>query len=269
MNKKALLVGINYIGTPNQLGGCINDVLNVQEILLTEYGYKAENILLLTDNTTYKPSKANIISGFAWLLTADSNSNFNPANYSTRSAVATGQHNYFHYSGHGTRVSSHWQNHDAICPLDFANSGMMSDGEISSYLTHRVPPNSDLNATIDACHSANCFDLDWTCKPFNLGLGYSLQQISNFPPTNAPVMMLSGCQDNQTSSDLVTNNYEGIRQDQGALTCTLLKVLQENKYNISCEQLLYKVCNDIKVLSQQIPAMTFGQKINIDSPYSM
>jgi hypothetical protein len=100
-------------------------------------------------------------------------------------------------------------------------------------------------------------------------LGYSLQQISNFPPTNAPVMMLSGCQDNQTSSDLVTNNYEGIRQDQGALTCTLLKVLQENKYNISCEQLLYKVCNDIKVLSQQIPAMTFGQKINVDSPYSM
>ena len=25
-NKKALLIGINYIGTPNQLNGCINDI---------------------------------------------------------------------------------------------------------------------------------------------------------------------------------------------------------------------------------------------------
>ena len=34
MDKRALLVGINYYGTNNKLNGCINDVENINNFLL-------------------------------------------------------------------------------------------------------------------------------------------------------------------------------------------------------------------------------------------
>ena len=34
MNKKiALLIGINYVGSPHGLNGCINDILNMKKML--------------------------------------------------------------------------------------------------------------------------------------------------------------------------------------------------------------------------------------------
>ena len=33
MSKLALLIGINYIGTPCQLSGCINDIKETKKIL--------------------------------------------------------------------------------------------------------------------------------------------------------------------------------------------------------------------------------------------
>jgi len=42
--KKALLIGINYRGTANELGGCINDVNSMKNILIKRCGYKEKNI---------------------------------------------------------------------------------------------------------------------------------------------------------------------------------------------------------------------------------
>jgi hypothetical protein len=43
--KRALLVGINYIGTENALNGCINDVENMCDVLKSEFGYNENDIL--------------------------------------------------------------------------------------------------------------------------------------------------------------------------------------------------------------------------------
>ena len=56
-NKKALLIGINYIGTSNELFGCINDVHSITERIKLN-GFT--NITTLTDLTTNKPTKDNI-----------------------------------------------------------------------------------------------------------------------------------------------------------------------------------------------------------------
>ena len=58
VNKNALLIGCNYIGTQYELSGCINDVVNIQHKLKTQYGFN--NILIMTDTTSKKPTKANI-----------------------------------------------------------------------------------------------------------------------------------------------------------------------------------------------------------------
>jgi len=48
--KKALLVGINYIGTERELKGCINDVNNLFYFVTSRFGFPRSSVLTLTDN---------------------------------------------------------------------------------------------------------------------------------------------------------------------------------------------------------------------------
>ena len=64
-NKSALLIGINYTGTQNQLYGCINDAKAIQN-RIKQNGFN--NITMLTDFTIKKANKSNIISEFKNLL---------------------------------------------------------------------------------------------------------------------------------------------------------------------------------------------------------
>ena len=64
-NKKALLIGINYVDTPNQLNGCINDVNSIWE-RISKNGF--DNINILTDYTSIKPNKTNILNAFTKTL---------------------------------------------------------------------------------------------------------------------------------------------------------------------------------------------------------
>ena len=86
--KRGLLVGINYIGTDLELRGCVNDVRNVNNFLLS-IGYLQKNIRRLTDNTIQKPTKQNITTNLINMI--------NNAN--------TGDELFFLYSGHGTQIT--------------------------------------------------------------------------------------------------------------------------------------------------------------------
>ena len=39
MNKAALLIGINYKNTNHELNGCINDVKDVKQVLISQYSF--------------------------------------------------------------------------------------------------------------------------------------------------------------------------------------------------------------------------------------
>src|SRR5690349_4891089 len=90
MTKRALLIGINYYKTPNnQLNGCINDV-NEIKLLLLQLGYKAANIVMMTDKFSgiLEPTKKNILAQIDLLV----------------SKVVAGDTVMLHYSGHGTQI---------------------------------------------------------------------------------------------------------------------------------------------------------------------
>ena len=87
--KRALLIGINYIGQQGQLSGCHNDVLNMVEYLKDVHGFADENITLLLDDGKHtSPTHANILSAYRRLV-AES---------------APGDAVYCHYSGHGGKL---------------------------------------------------------------------------------------------------------------------------------------------------------------------
>ena len=69
--RKALLIGINYFGQRGQLRGCINDVRNMSAYLVEHFGYKREDMVLLTDdqqNPMSQPTKQNILRAMHWLV---------------------------------------------------------------------------------------------------------------------------------------------------------------------------------------------------------
>ena len=69
INKKAaLLIGINYQGTRNELGGCENDIYDMKAKLMVTYGILEEDILVLTEKESKQPTYANIIYGINWLV---------------------------------------------------------------------------------------------------------------------------------------------------------------------------------------------------------
>lgn len=258
--KKALLVGINYKGTANELRGCINDVNDMKQVLIRKYGYKEKYILVLTDNTVYKPTAKNIILAWKWLLSDATKFGFPRRKYT----LSHEGNFFFHYSGHGAQV---WDRNgdevdrmdETICPLDFRSAGFITDDFIRENLANLVPNNCQLTCVIDACHSESSMDLLWICKA-NLAGNNQIEKCGQYQATNGVIVMISGCRDAQTSADIIVNHIPN-----GALTFALLQTLKEANYKLSWEQLLNDTYRFIRTnnLSAQMPCLSFGREVSL------
>ena len=224
--KRALLVGINYIGTPYRLNGCINDVINMEAFLRT-IGY-TEFIKYTDDDPTKLPTRNNILIGFLSLL---------------KNAKA-GDELWFHYSGHGTLQRD--TNKDevsgqdsCICPVDFPSAGFITDDIIRANLAVKVPAGVKLVIVLDSCHSGTGADLRFKCDdssylkkkskqpkvfdPNDWLINQKITELKNYSLTSGDVFLISGCSDTQTSADAyITNKWAG------ALTYCFLTLLKSN-----------------------------------------
>ncbi|KAI8390155.1 caspase domain-containing protein, partial [Blakeslea trispora] len=215
--KRALLIGINYIGTSSELNG--------------KYMEK-EDMVILTDDQEeekFKPTRANIISAMQWLV---------------HDAEADD-------SGHGGRIEDVHHDEDdsfdeTIYPLDFeqfeGTSGQIIDDDLHDLLVRPLPPKCRLTAIFDSCHSGTVLDLPYVystqgeIKEQNLfkyagkgflsaGIAYAQgdkegalasimslgkqlmeardvsDRVRRKNASQADVIMFSGCKDDQTSAD--------------------------------------------------------------------
>lgn len=241
--KKALLIGINYKGTSYELKGCINDVNNMKEFLLTQ-GYNEENIEILSDDTSFKPTRINILNKILDLVLSDCNNLF------------------FHYSGHGTYIAdtdgSELDGRDeCIVPLDYMRSGVIIDDEIRGLL-QALDKKKKMFMILDCCNSGTGTDLCFNM--YERGGRYEMMRCKKHSKTRGQVVMLSGCKDDQFSNDcFIDGTY------QGALTNTFLKVIKSDKY-ISYIQLMKNIHSILRSEKlDQIPCLSSGKRLNIRS----
>jgi hypothetical protein len=263
--RRALLVGINYVGTPYQLRGCVNDINNIGSYLFTMRKYNS--FIVMTDFSRQKPTRANILAGFNALL---------------KGAVA-GDELWFHFSGHGSLVrdrngDEESGNDSCICPIDYNRSGTISDDIIRNNLALLVPAGVRLYIVLDACHSGTGCDLRYkyddssylTNKSSSMPAKYvpadwSLQQTSyefkRYNKTRGQVFCISGCQDHQTSADAY---MEGT--PSGVLTYLLVSCLRANPIaTYKWKHLLKDICCGEKVNKfEQRTALTSGNPINLE-----
>lgn len=240
INKKAVLIGINYIGTPNELNGCINDAESIKKRLIDN---NFTDITTITDLTDIKPTRDVIIKYFTNLL-----KNSSPGDLLC-----------FIYSGHGSYLKD--TNNDeidgrdeVIVPLDL---NFIKDDELKTIIQKYLKKGVTLFAMFDSCFSGTVLDLKYQYLD-SLNYDKVTENKKNIE-TLGNVLMISGCTDKQTSSDAFFNN-----KAQGAMTWSFLEALQTQPL-LTWRQLVKSMRAKLKESKfKQIPQFSSGKITNID-----
>ncbi|QSL64404.1 hypothetical protein MERGE_001705 [Pneumocystis wakefieldiae] len=284
--KKALFIGINYVNTPRQLTGCINDVNNISQFIRERYGYHTEDMgIAIFTNPRSIPTRRNIIDAMAWLV-KDARPNDSL---------------FFHYSGHGGQIDDFDGDEEdgsdeVIYPLDFSRAGYITDDQMHSILVRPLPPGCRLTAIFDCCHSGSILDLPFTystegkLKEQNLisdsanrilregpsarnmmGITSSIfkvfkratgtdnsMQAKYAKASPADVIMFSGCKDSQTSVDTCVRN-----QATGAMSWAFRNALLKMPYQ-SYIQLLNSIRFELSQKYDQKPQLSCSHPIDLN-----
>ncbi|CAK9439099.1 uncharacterized protein LODBEIA_P33230 [Lodderomyces beijingensis] len=294
--KKALLIGINYIGSKNELRGCINDVDNVEQFLVRN-GFQQGDIVKLVEtsgNPRAIPTRQNILDGIRWLT----------------SGAKPNDSLFFHYSGHGGQTADEpdqYGNYDeddgmdeCIFPVDFKTNGFIIDDLLHDMLVKTIPPGCRLTTLFDSCHSGSALDLPFMYSSKGLlkepsasndagkemlsslkqyamgdsnalmkGLGSVAKVYMNRGKVKkanevskmtkfAPcdAISFSGCKDSQTSADAVIGG-----QATGAMSYAFLTVMNQNP-NQSYLSLLQNMREVLGAKYSQKPQLTSSHPID-------
>ena len=270
-NKKALLVGINYVGTSHELRGCVNDVLATEKVLRNEFGFKDIRILLDAAGTT-----SNIINELNKLV------------YGARE----GDILYFHYSGHGSQVPDSKYDRDEepdgldeiICPVDVNwRDKIVRDDDLKT-IFDKVPNGVNLTVVLDCCNSGSGLDQtqSWNPTKRKVSLEPSAEYASRYLPPPEELTMLveskkldfhkpravtrnvddvglliSGCEAHQTSADAWIGG-----KFMGACTYVLLNTLHAHRWDIGYKTLVRKMNQKLSGYGfTQRPELNGSQKL--------
>jgi hypothetical protein len=237
--KKALCVGINYYSVPqNTLNGCIDDVINVKNMLIDAYGFQRQNITVLRDDVVNAPlslpTKQNILNNLNTLV-------YNSANCDEI---------WFHYSGHGGLIQmSATQTDSFIVPVDFKTAGYILDNDLRSII---MKAKCKFVIFIDSCNSEAVCELPYEFQYQNPN-SYTKNTLYS-PLLNTNIYMISGCKTYQTSAD--TYDYE-YREYVGAFTDAMLHCLRNANHNINILPLYQSICTYLAVNGYtQVPVLS-------------
>ncbi|KAJ9069947.1 Ca(2+)-dependent cysteine protease [Entomophthora muscae] len=292
--KKAVIIGINYTGTENELQGCINDANNIAEFIKTHYGFITKGTVILTDDGHGDglPTKENILKAMRWLV-EDAGPNDSL---------------FFHYSGHGDRQ---WDEDgdeadgfdEIILPLDYEKKGVITDDKMNEIMVRPLPKGCQLTAIFDCSHSGSALDLPYIyneqgklskfvpelniqphttkesgfrrfinrlCRKKSKSVT-KVSRIIEFPnDANVPekgslgdVVLLSSCRDSELSVDAKVN----LSQRTGLLTYAVLNTLMANPYNTSYYELLSRIQYLVNGKFSQAPQLSSSHPMNMEAKF--
>ncbi|KAK3447415.1 hypothetical protein EUGRSUZ_A02943 [Eucalyptus grandis] len=218
-SKRALICGVSYRNTRDELKGCVNDAKCMKFLLTNRFKFPESSILVLTEDERdhqRRPTKQNIRMAMQWLV----------------QGCRPGDSLVFHYSGHGSQQRNYTGDEvdgfdETLCPSDFRTQGMIVDDEINATIVRPLPHGAKLHAVIDSCHSGTMLDLPFLCRMDRSG-----QYIwEDHRPrsgvwkgtSGGEVISFGGCDDNQTSAD--TSALSQVTST-GAMTYSLIQAIE-------------------------------------------
>lgn len=255
--KRALLVGINdYPGKENDLMGCVNDVHNMQDILVSLFGFPRENITMMTDRDA---TTENILEALETLV----------------ESAKQGDQIVFHFSGHGSQVSD--KNGDEpdrcdeiICPYDLDwKSKVIRDDDLSK-IFKSVKPGVHAEVFLDCCHSgtglrgAGGRSASYTKKRFLTPPKDVMPQsqepglVCLKPIKPAKIQVLwAACRSDQYAADALMDGRYG-----GAFTSYLCNCIRQANGGINRNDALKLIRNGLRKGGfNQLPQLETGRKL--------
>ncbi|OAX36268.1 hypothetical protein K503DRAFT_695443 [Rhizopogon vinicolor AM-OR11-026] len=186
-------IGINYKGQRWELKGCNNDIGNIFQPLVNQWGYHPRDITLLTDEGNNPlPTRSNILYEMHRLV----------------SHARAGDSMFVHFSGHGSQVrdadGDEVDGYDeVIFPVDYQESGVIVDDEIHDILVKPLPAGCRLTALFDSCHSGTVLDLPYIYQANGRLRSHTMnsQALAKYP--KAHVVLFAGCSDLQGSGGII------------------------------------------------------------------
>lgn len=261
---RALLIGINYIGSKSRLFGCINDVNNIKKLLLNFVGFQEDEITVMTDDlpadSPLYPTRANILA----------NMNKIAAEIKKQGDVL-----FVHYSGHGTYIRQTLTKRtnvgdeddgkdEAICPVDYASKGLILDDELRTVLISKLPAGAVFRAIFDNCFSGTVLDCRYVYRPSStLANNTALAKVKNarIPLCLCDAKYISGARDDQTAADSFANG-----EACGALSDAILTSIDTLGLDQSCGAFLNSVTKYmLKKRHTQRPMLGSGAKEDIEA----
>jgi hypothetical protein len=257
MSSIALLIGCNYSTTQYKLFGCVNDVLLINKMLINNFNYKEENIIVMRDdiyspNHELFPSYENILKNLKKIVNSIQCENI-----------------YIHYSGHGSFIIDKSRDEsdgkdEFICPADFfTNYKRITDDDIFNNLKD-LPKNTKCFAVFDSCNSGTMLDLSnvYSFQNNNIIEMEENQDVSL--KDKSTIICLSACRDNEYALDVMNNG-----KANGAMTLGIFSILSRNQYVIDLRTFLFQVYEYLKSnnYNTQRPLLTCNKKINLSDVY--
>ena len=272
--KKALLVGINKFKYVSGLQGCVNDTINVRDILTSFFGFTVGNIHQLLDSAA---TKANIIGELQWLV---------------RDTIV-GDTLVFHFSSHGSQIpdksGDEATDHrdEILCchDMNWETGGYIIDDDLLSF-AKQIPNGVKVEVLFDTCHSGTAHSITprelthASNDPTSRNLRPVIDRFLPPPPHIMEVLeeldtthqvargltpvnenrelvsgtqaLWSGCGEGQTSADaFIGGKYNG------AFTYYWCQTIRLTKGSISRNTLLKKIRENIGAAKYaQIPELT-------------
>lgn len=248
-NKKklALVIGINYENDAKlELSGCINDTKILKNILLSDFGYTENDIILMTDKTDIKPTRKNIENMLNTVLERVRRENITEL--------------FLSYSGHGTFVrdvdgDENDGQDEALVPLDCNTHGVILDDYLHSAFLSKLPANVNVFSLMDCCHSGTILDLQYKYVHRGGAATNGVFVTDQKKTVSAKVIKISGSRDNQYSMDAFLDG-----EFKGAMTASFSKTYKNSK---DCRELLINMSNVLKAQRfTQVPVLTSSFNYN-------
>lgn len=184
LDRKALIIGINYLYSGIQLAGCIADAKKLALWLELYRGFSKEDILVLTDDNPIdsinRPNYSNIIASIDWLLRD-----------TTENSVR-----FFSFSGHGSYIYD-YTSHEIT---DKMNVIHVLKREVINVFAPEIQNKfkraaGKIICLMDCCHSGSFFHLKYKIN----GTCSINDQVTD--DTNSKLISICSCHDDETTLD--------------------------------------------------------------------
>ncbi|KAI0687551.1 caspase domain-containing protein [Earliella scabrosa] len=163
--RRALIIGINYVGKPHELRGAQDDAKRWMNLCMKTYSFRRSDITLMLDDkdtpSHLQPTHANLLEQITRLP----------------QGLELGDEVVLFYSGHSGQVESKDPDEDdgldeCLVPVDYDWADnedrilrtnldkLIIDNELRRLLVDPLPVGSKLTAVFDACHSGTLLDLN-------------------------------------------------------------------------------------------------------------